>query len=61
MIAAGIGFDLASLRVQGNGSQALYAIGVIGILVGIALVISAIVFYALSRRFGLWETNTNVS
>ena len=61
MIAAGIGFDLASLRVQGNGSQALYAIGVIGILVGIALVISAIVFYALSRRFGLWEANPNVS
>ncbi len=59
LVAGGIGFDLASLRVQGNGSQALYAIGVIGILVGIALVISAIVFYALSRRFGLWETNVS--
>jgi hypothetical protein len=59
LIAAGVGFDLASLRVQGNGAQALYAIGVIGILVGIALVISAIVFYALSRRFGLWETNVS--
>ena len=61
MIAAGIGFDIASARVQGNGSQALYAIGVIGLLVGIALVVSAVIFYAISRRFGLWETNVTSS
>jgi hypothetical protein len=58
MIATGIGFDLVSLRVQGQASEALYGIGVIGLMVGIALVISAIVFYVLSRRFGLWESPT---
>jgi len=56
LIATGIGFDLVSLRVPTPASEGLYGIGVIGLLVGIALVISAIVFYVLSRRFGLWET-----
>jgi hypothetical protein len=56
MIATGIGFDLVSLRVN---SQALYGIGVIGLLIGIALVISAAIFYVLSRRFGLWQTSVS--
>jgi hypothetical protein len=54
-IGVGIGFDLVSLRVTSRASEGLYGIGVISLLVGIALVISAVVFYALSRRFGLWE------
>lgn len=58
MIATGIGFDLVSMRVHGQAAEPLYGIGVIGLLVGIALVVSAIIFYVLSRRFGLWETPT---
>jgi hypothetical protein len=55
MIATGIGFSLVSVRVKGPAAEGLYGIGVIGLLVGIALVISAFVFYILSRRFGLWQ------
>ena len=57
-IETGIGFDLVSLRVRGQASEPLYGIGMIGLLIGVALVISAVVFYVLSRRFGLWETPT---
>jgi len=60
MIATGIGFDLVSLRVHdSDSSAALYGIGVIALLVGVALVISAGVFYLLSRRFGLWQPNVS--
>jgi len=55
MIAIGIGFDLVSMRVPGSASDGLYGIGVVALLVGVALVLSAIIFYALSRRFGLWQ------
>lgn len=53
MIAIGIGFDLVSLRVGSAASAPLYGIGVIALLIGIALLISAAVFYVLSRKFGL--------
>jgi len=56
MIAIGIGFDLVSMRVPTGASEPLYGIGMIGLLVGVALVISAVIFYVLSRRFGLWGT-----
>jgi hypothetical protein len=55
LIAMGIGFDLVSLRVKAEASEALYGLGMISLLVGIALVLSAGVFYLLSRRFGLWQ------
>ena len=56
LLAAGAGFDAVSARVAGGaGSTALYGIGVILLLVGVALVISAGAFYALSKRFGLWQ------
>ena len=55
LMAMGIGFDLVSLRVKGEASEALYGLGMIGLLTGVALVISAGVFYLLSRRFGLWQ------
>ncbi len=54
-IGAGIGFDLVSLRAQSEVAELLYGIGVIGLLVGIAFVLSAMVFYSLSRKFGLWQ------
>lgn len=54
-IAIGVGFDIVSMRTQGDAATLLYGIGVIGLLVGIALVVSAVIFYTLSRRFGLFE------
>ena len=55
LVAMGIGFAMVSLRVKGEESEALYGLGVIGLLIGVALVISAGVFYVLSRKFGLWQ------
>jgi hypothetical protein len=55
LIAAGIGFDLVSLRVKTEASEVLYGLGMIGLLIGVALVVSAGVFYGLSRKFGLWQ------
>lgn len=55
LIAMGIGFDLVSLRVKGEASEALYGLGMIGLLIGVALAVSAGVFYVLSRKFGLWQ------
>lgn len=55
LLAAGGGFDAVSMRVAGAGSTALYGIGVILLLIGAALVLSAGAFYVLSRRFGLWQ------
>jgi len=53
-VALGIGFDLVSLRAHGDAAQFLYGIGVIGLLVGLALIVSALFFYLLGRRFGLF-------
>ena len=59
LIAAGIGFDLVSMRFPAPGSAGLYGFGVIAMFVGVALVVSAGVFYALSKRFGLWQANVS--
>ena len=59
LIAAGIGFDLVSMRFPPPGSAGLYGFGVIALFVGVALVISAGVFYGLSKRFGLWQPNVS--
>ena len=59
MVAAGIGFDLVSRRFPPPGSAGLYGVGVIAMFVGIALVLSAGVFYALSKRFGLWQADVS--
>lgn len=55
LMAMGVGFDLVSLRVKGEASEALYGLGMIGLLIGVALTVSAGVFYVLSRKFGLWQ------
>ena len=55
LIAMGIGFTLVSFRVKAEASEALWGLGMIGLLVGIALAVSAGVFYVLSRKFGLWQ------
>jgi hypothetical protein len=59
LIAAGIGFDLVSMRFPAPGSAGLYGVGVIALFVGVALVISAGVFYTLSKRFGLWQAGVS--
>ena len=61
LIAAGIGFDLVSLRVTGSDSNVLYGLGVISLLVGVALTLSAGIFYLLSRRFGLLQQSVTES
>lgn len=58
LIAAGVGFDLVSQRATA-GAPALYGIGVIALLIGIAMVLSGGIFYLLSRRFGLWPTTVS--
>src|ERR1700730_12221395 len=45
LIGVGIGFDLVSGRVSLAASSALYGIGMVSLLVGISLLISALVFY----------------
>jgi len=58
LIATGVGFDLVSLRVTGPAAEVFFGIAMIGLSIGIALVVSAVVFYVLSRRFGLWQPPT---
>ena len=59
LIAAGIGFNLVSLRFPAPGSAGLYGVGVITMLIGAALVLSAGAFYLLSKRFGLWQADVS--
>jgi hypothetical protein len=54
--AAGVGIDVASFRFGSGASEPLFAIAVVAICVGFALVLSAGAFYAISRRFGLWQS-----
>lgn len=55
LVAAGIGFDLVSLRTQGANANVLYGIGVIALMIGVALMLSAAFLYVVSRRAGLWK------
>jgi hypothetical protein len=59
LVAAGIGFNLVSQRFPAPGSAGLYGVGVIAMLVGVALVLSAGAFYLLSKRFGLWQADVS--
>lgn len=59
LVAGGLGFNIVSLRFPAPGSAGLYAFGVIAMLIGVALVLSAGVFYLLSKRFGLWQADVS--
>ena len=59
LIAGGIGFDVVSQRFPAPENAGLYAVGVIAMMVGAALVISAGVFYLISKRFGLWQPSVS--
>jgi hypothetical protein len=43
------------MRFAPGAAEPLAAIAVVAIFVGIAFVLSAGAFYAIYRRFGLWE------
>lgn len=55
LAALGVGLEVVSGRISSDASQPLHAIGVVGIAVGLAFVISAIISFMISRRLGLIE------
>lgn len=56
LTAGGIGLDIASLRLPAGASEGLYAVAVVAICIGLALIASAAAFYLISRRVGLWQS-----
>ena len=59
LVAGGVGFNMVSLRFPAPEAAGLYAVGVILMLVGVALALSAGIFYLLSKRFGLWQPDVS--
>lgn len=55
LAAGGIGFQIVSRSVDKDVSQPLFALGVIALAVGSGFILSAIVFYVISRRLNLLE------
>lgn len=55
LVAAGIGLRVVGGQVTDDTSQALHALGVLGIALGLGLVISAIISFVISHRLGLIE------
>jgi hypothetical protein len=56
VVAAGaLGMLLVGGRLEGDGAQGFFALGVIGICLGAGFVLSALVSLLLSRRLGLWQ------
>jgi len=53
--AAALGALLVSGRLDEEGSQALFALGMISFSVGVGFIAAAAVSLFLSRRLGLWE------
>lgn len=53
--AAGVGLQWVARSVDKDAAQPLFALGVVGLCVGIGFVISAIVSFILSRRLHLLE------
>ena len=56
LIAGGVGLRIVSGSSNMSGAQALGALGVIGIALGVGFAISAIISYVISLRLGLIET-----
>jgi hypothetical protein len=55
LIAAGIGFQVISMRLGNDASQPLHALGVLGIALGLGFLVSAIISFVISQRLGLIE------
>lgn len=57
LAAAGIGMQLISWRaIEKEAAQALSAMGILGVAVGLGFIASAVVSFLLSRRLGLWQS-----
>ena len=54
VVAAGLGALLVGGRFDEEGAQGLFALGTIGVCVGLGFVAAAAVSIFLSRRLGLW-------
>jgi hypothetical protein len=55
LVAAGVGLLVVSGWIAGEASQPFQVLGALGIALGIGLVISAIIAFAISHRLGLIE------
>jgi hypothetical protein len=55
LAAAGIGLHFVGGQVSGDASQPFYAMGILGIALGIGFAISAIISFVISQRLGLIE------
>ena len=55
LVAAGVGLRFVGGQVSGDASQPFYAMGVLGIALGIGFVVSAIISFMISQRLGLIE------
>ena len=55
LIAGGIGFLVVSGRVEGDLSQPMQAVGVLGIALGLGFVVSAVISFLISQKLGLIE------
>lgn len=55
LAAAGVGFQFVSGSVEKEVSQPFFALGVVGLAVGVGFVLSAVTSFAISRRLGLLE------
>lgn len=53
---AGVGLQIVAANVDKEVSQPMFAMGMIGISVGLGFVLSAIVSFLISRKLGLWES-----
>ncbi len=55
LVTAGFGLRFVSGQAPADASQALYAIGIVILAIGVGFILSAIVSLALSRWLGLWK------
>lgn len=56
---AGLGLNFVSTRVVPEVAEPLFVIGVLALSLGIGFVVSAVMAYAMSRRFGLLDPRPN--
>lgn len=58
LIAGGIGLQVVSSGVPDDAAQALHALGILAIALGLGFVISAVISFVISHRMGLIEPPT---
>jgi hypothetical protein len=61
LAAAAIGLLLVSLRFDGESGRELFALGVIALFLGLGFAGSAAVSIVLSRRLGVWQSQTSLT